>query len=116
MQSNRYSTNTNTLLRVPKHQNHDSKNSAAHQHVCRLSFYNLLINTYAQQRNKPVIIGYVGGYNGNIIATEQIEAKRLSHINYAFVDIKANRAWLHNEKTDTVNFRKLVELKKLILI
>ena len=65
-------------------------------------------NTYAQQRNKPVIIGYVGGYNGNIIATEQIEAKRLSLINYAFVDIKANRAWLHNEKTDTVNFRKLV--------
>ena len=70
-------------------------------------------NTYAQQRNKPVIIGYVGGYNGNIIATEQIEAKRLSLINYAFVDIKANRAWLHNEKTDTVNFRKLVELKKI---
>lgn len=65
------------------------------------------------QKNKPVIIGYVGGYNGNIVQTEKIDAKGLSHINYAFVDIKDNRAWLHNEKTDTVNFRKLNELKKI---
>jgi chitinase len=70
--------------------------------VCLFTIYSF--NTLAQQRSKPVIIGYVGGYNGNIIATEQIEAKRLSHINYAFVDIKANRAWLHNEKTDTSIF------------
>lgn len=65
------------------------------------------------QKNKPVIIGYVGAYNGNIVQTEKIDAKGLSHINYAFVDIKDNRAWLHNEKTDTVNFRKLNELKKI---
>lgn len=67
----------------------------------------------AQKNTKPVIIGYVGGYNGNIVETSLIDAKRLSHINYAFVDIKDNRAWLHNEKTDTVNFRKLNELKKI---
>lgn len=65
----------------------------------------------AQSGRKPVVIGYVGGYNGNIINTESIAAKKLSHINYAFVDIKDNRAWLHNEKTDTVNFRKLNALK-----
>lgn len=67
----------------------------------------------AQKDKKPVIIGYVGGYDGNLVETDKIEAKRLSHINYAFVDIKDNLAWLHNEKTDTVNFRKLNELKKI---
>lgn len=60
---------------------------------------------------KPVVIGYVAGYSG-IINTEIIEAEKLTHINYAFVDIKNNQAWLHNEKTDTVNFRKLNLLKK----
>lgn len=67
----------------------------------------------AQKQEKPVIIGYVGGYNGNLIETSKIEANRLSHINYAFVDIKDNLAWLHNEKTDTVNFRMLNELKTI---
>ena len=62
-------------------------------------------------KRKPVIIGYVGGFRG-LIATDSIDVWRLSHINYAFVDIKDNRAWLHNEVTDTVNLRKLAELKK----
>lgn len=65
------------------------------------------------KNKKPVIIGYVGGYNGKIVETSEINAKGLSHINYAFVDIKDNKAWLHNEHTDTVNFRKLNELKKV---
>ncbi len=63
-----------------------------------------------QQKQQPVIIGYVGGFRGMVV-TDSIDVKRLSHINYAFVDIKDNRAWLHNEATDTINFRKLVELK-----
>lgn len=67
----------------------------------------------AQNIKKPVIIGYVGGYNGNLVEINKIDPKRLSHINYAFVDIKDNLAWLHNEKTDTVNFRKLNELKEI---
>jgi chitinase len=61
---------------------------------------------------KPVIIGYVGGFRG-LIATDSIDVWRLSHINYAFVDVKDNRAWLHNEATDTINLRKLSELKKI---
>lgn len=65
------------------------------------------------QKSKPVIIGYVGGFRGNIIEPSSIDANALSHINYAFVDIKDNRAWLRNEKTDTVNFRKLNELKNI---
>ena len=63
-------------------------------------------------KTKPVIIGYVGGFRG-LIATDSIDVWRLSHINYAFVDIKDNRAWLHNESTDTVNLRKLSELRKI---
>ena len=63
-------------------------------------------------KQKPVIIGYVGGFRG-LIATDSIDVWRLSHINYAFVDIKDNRAWLHNEATDTINLRKLSELKKI---
>src|ERR1700728_4395329 len=62
------------------------------------------------QSNK-VIIGYVGGFRG-LINTAPIQAKKLTHINYAFVDIKDNRAWLHLEATDTVNFRHLNLLKK----
>jgi len=62
------------------------------------------------QSNK-VIIGYVGGFRG-LVKTDLIQAKKLTHINYAFVDIKNNRAWLHSEATDTLNFRHLNRLKK----
>src|SRR6516225_7189872 len=71
------------------------------------------IHSTTAQKTKPVIIGYVGGFRGNIIEPSSIDSKALSHINYAFVDIKDNRAWLHNETTDTVNFRKLNELKNI---
>jgi chitinase len=63
------------------------------------------------KKKKPVIIAYVGGFRG-LINTDSINVRRLSHINYAFVDVKDNRAWLHNEATDTVNLRKLSELKQ----
>jgi len=58
---------------------------------------------------KPVVIGYVGGYRGTL-HTDSIDVTRLTHINYAFVDIKDNRAWLHNRGDDN-NLKKLVELK-----
>ncbi len=62
-------------------------------------------------KTKPVIIAYVGGFRG-LVATDSIDIWRISHINYAFIDVKDNRAWLHNEATDTINLRKLSELKK----
>jgi chitinase len=74
-----------------------------------LSFL-LLIETVNAQR-RPVIIGYVGGFRG-LVKTDLIAAKKLTHINYAFVDIKNNRAWLHREATDTINLRNLNLLKK----
>ncbi|MEO6188048.1 MAG: glycoside hydrolase family 18 protein [Ginsengibacter sp.] len=60
---------------------------------------------------KPVIIAYVGGFRG-IAEIDALDPNKLSHINYAFVDVKNNRAWLHNLATDTINFRRLNELKK----
>lgn len=66
----------------------------------------------AQNSQKPVIIAYVGGFRGRLLQPDSIDAERLSHINYAFVDVKQNRAWLHNEATDTLNFARLNLLKK----
>lgn len=68
--------------------------------------------TFAQN-NKPVIVGYVGGYDGNIVDASAIDARGLSHINYAFVNVRDNRAILDNEKTDTINFKNLVGLKSI---
>ena len=58
----------------------------------------------------PVIIGYVGGFRG-LADIENVAANKLTHINYAFVNVVNNRAVLTNEQTDTVNFRKLKALK-----
>jgi len=73
--------------------------------------------SFSKKAKKPiadnkhqVIIGYVGGYRG-IIRTDSIDVSRLTHINYAFVDIKDNRAWLHNGKSDEINLTKLAALK-----
>ncbi|MEO6286160.1 MAG: glycoside hydrolase family 18 protein [Dyadobacter sp.] len=59
---------------------------------------------------KSVVIGYVGGFHG-LLNTERIEAKKLTHINYAFVNVQGGKAFLTNEKTDSTNFRKLNLLK-----
>ena len=66
------------------------------------------VPTFAQPK---VIIGYVGGYRG-LVNISKIVPQQLTHINYAFVDVKNNRAWLHKEATDTVNFGHLNALKK----
>ncbi|PSL46409.1 GH18 family chitinase [Chitinophaga niastensis] len=65
----------------------------------------------AKEPGKPVIIGYVGGYRGLVNVT-QIAAQKLTHINYAFVNVLHNRAVLSNENTDTVNLRLLNKLKE----
>src|SRR5579875_2129932 len=70
------------------------------------------LKQYGVKKNKKyVIIGYVGGYKG-LIDTTMVDPNKLSIINYAFVNVQHNRAWLTNKKTDTVNFRYLVSLKK----
>lgn len=58
-----------------------------------------------------VIIAYVGGYKG-LVDINKISPNKITHINYAFVDVKDGKAFLTNEATDTVNFRKLNDLKR----
>ena len=79
---------------------------------CILSFSlaSININDLIAQSPKKVVIGYVGGFRGMIDPTI-IEADKLTHINYAFVDIQQGKAWLQNEITDTTNFRLLNTLK-----
>jgi chitinase len=63
-------------------------------------------------RQEFVVIGYVPGFRG-VIDETTIDATMLTHINYAFVNVKDSMAWLQNPATDTVNFRKLNSLKKI---
>lgn len=62
-------------------------------------------------KKKKVVIGYVGGYKG-LVKTDHIAAEKLTHINYAFVNVKNNRAFLNRPGTDTVNFKNLIALKE----
>jgi len=59
-----------------------------------------------------VIIGYVPGFRG-ILDTEHIDPNKVTHINYAFVNVKDSTAYLTNLATDTVNFRKLNGMKRI---
>ena len=81
--------------------------------ICGIVYMSFLSATesMAQPKSKPVIIAYVGGFRG-LADIDSLNPKKLSHINYAFIDVKDNRAWLHNESTDTINFRRLTALKK----
>ena len=66
----------------------------------------------ASPAEKFFVIGYVPGFRGEIDETT-IDADKLTHINYAFVNVKDSLAWLENIATDTINFRKLNSLKKI---
>ncbi|NHA04588.1 glycoside hydrolase family 18 protein [Mucilaginibacter sp. HC2] len=82
--------------------------------LCLLPFLLPAITLRAQKATKKpkyVIIGYVGGYKG-VANMEMVNPEKLTHINYAFVNVKNNRAFLSHERTDTINFRNLVQLKK----
>lgn len=61
-------------------------------------------------KGKKVIIGYVGGFRGKVDVS-RIAAEKLTHINYAFVNVRNCRAFLDNERTDTTNLRMLNTLK-----
>ncbi|RAJ35740.1 glycoside hydrolase family 18 protein [Pedobacter cryoconitis] len=81
--------------------------------VAILSVLFLGTNTFkANCLNKPphVVIGYIAGYDG-LIDMNMIKSEKLTHLNYAFANIKNNRINLKNAATDTVNLKKLGTLK-----
>lgn len=55
---------------------------------------------------QPVVLAYVGGFRG-LVNADAIAVEKLTHICYAFVDVRNNRAWLHNLATDSTNLRRL---------
>lgn len=63
-----------------------------------------------EPKTKPIVLAYVGGFRG-LVNTDNMAAEKLTHINYAFVDVRKNRAWLHNLATDSTNFKRLNQLK-----
>lgn len=79
---------------------------------CLLCLMGAGLSASAQKtkHTKRVIIGYVGGYKG-LIDTNMVDANKLTHINYAFVNVQHNRAVLTNLKTDSTNFKNLNKLK-----
>ena len=76
-----------------------------------LSFAVFLTFGFKPGPTKPIVLAYVGGFRG-LVDADNIAVEKLTHINYAFVDVKNNRAWLHNLATDSTNFRKLNALKR----
>ena len=66
----------------------------------------------APSPDRKLIIGYVPGFRG-VLDELAIDANKLTHINYAFVDVKDSMAWLTNMETDTINFRLLNQLKEI---
>lgn len=78
-------------------------------------FFNAIALMALRSENLPktkVVIGYVGGYKG-LVDVSKIAAEKLTHINYAFVHVKNNRAFLNREATDTLNLQNLNKLKQI---
>ncbi|MBB4036371.1 chitinase [Dysgonomonas hofstadii] len=65
----------------------------------------------AEGIKKPVVIAYVGGFKGSVDVSK-IAANKITHINYAFVDVQEGKAFLTNEATDVENFKNLNTLKE----
>ena len=77
-----------------------------------LLLFAIASNAQTPKPKKHVINGYVAGYRSTPIDISAIDANKLTHINYAFVDCVDSMAVLVNPKVDTVNFRMLNSLKK----
>ena len=65
-----------------------------------------------QAQPKKVVIAYVFSIK-KIINPDSIDAAKLTHINYAFVNVRDGKAWLEQPGIDSINFEHLRELKKV---
>lgn len=81
-----------------------------------LMLFSVLMTSCEQDVKQPVrdkvIIGYVPGFRGEL-DEKAIDARKLTHINYAFVNVKDSMAWLTNLETDSINFHRLGTLKEI---
>lgn len=77
-----------------------------------LLFTVALSSAQVKKPKKHVINGYVAGYRNTPIDVSGIDANKLTHINYAFVNCIDSVAVLLNPKVDAENFRLLNSLKQ----
>lgn len=77
------------------------------------TFLVLLFSGSGFAQKKHVVNGYVGGFRG-LVDVDAISMEKLTHINYAFVNVKDSMAFLTNLRTDSTNFRKLNERKRKV--
>lgn len=61
--------------------------------------------------DKKVVIAYVFG-TWKLIQPTDVDASLITHINYAFVNIRDGKAHLEKPENDTLNFRTLNQLKR----
>ncbi len=65
----------------------------------------------SEKQRKYKVIGYIGGFKGKFKA-ESVQAEKLTHVNYAFANVKNGRAVTELEH-DSVNFLELQKLKEV---
>ncbi|MCB0689942.1 MAG: hypothetical protein KDC53_25555, partial [Saprospiraceae bacterium] len=70
------------------------------------------VSTSNESEQQKVIVGYVPGFRG-ILDVNAFDANKVTHINYAFVNVKDSMAWLTNLETDSTNFKNLNTLKEI---
>ena len=69
-----------------------------------------ILYNIAVQAQTPVVTGYIAGYHG-IIDTSVVDARRVTHLNYAFLNIVNGQVTIQNPGTDTSNLLRLTGLK-----
>lgn len=78
-----------------------------------LSLIVCLLQCFAlQAQQKKVVIAYVFAIK-KIVNPDSVDAAKLTHVNYAFVNVRDGQAWLEQPGIDTINFERLRELKKV---
>ncbi len=75
-----------------------------------LALISVSVGVVAAGRVTPVVIGYVYG-TGRVLETASIDASKLTHINYAFANVK-DGVVVEGAPGDADNLRRLVELRR----
>ncbi len=76
---------------------------------CLLLLPYILYNTEIRAQS-PVVTGYIAGYRG-LIDTSVVAARHLTHLNYAFLNIRDGQVVIEHPAVDTANFQRLSGLK-----
>jgi chitinase len=79
---------------------------------CLLCCFLVLLCPALSIAQQPALFAYVGGYRGNQVQVNAIQAKKITHLLYAFADVYKNKAHLNFPASDDRNLRALNTLRK----